>query len=328
MLDGTTAENCKLDLYTESGGVKLVAYLALWRKRPNVENLIMQGCAKLVDDLIDEEQRVVGSRRTIPKLKEIDWKAKRPHQMLRMSKDEWRSWGRNICHQDFGLWVWAQEKGLPVDYEKLQMLKRCTNVSYTLDVVGKADFYKGLNYLHKQRETYIVLRDYWIMAGKLDMDLDDEQVKWPKDLKKAHDKAVERYNVRKDELDNAAFMERLQILSEMEWHNGGILIRPCATAAELRSEGKILHHCVATYADRHKNGQTAIFFIRKEEEPDKPWFTLELDEKNLAVRQNRGLRNCGKTPEVQEFEDRWIAHLKQMQKKRRPRTKKKEDKAA
>ena len=42
-------------------------------------------------------------------------------------------------------------------------------------------------------------------------------------------------------------------------------------------------------------------------EPRKPYYTLELDEKKLTVRQNRGLQNCGKTAAVQAFEDLWIS---------------------
>ena len=57
-------------------------------------------------------------------------------------------------------------------------------------------------------------------------------------------------------------------------------------------------------------GGTAIFFIRRTVEPGKPYYTLELDEKTLTVRQNRGLRNCAKTAAVQAFEDLWISWVR------------------
>ena len=44
-------------------------------------------------------------------------------------------------------------------------------------------------------------------------------------------------------------------------------------------------------------------------EPWTPYYTLELEEKTLTVRQNRGLRNCGKTREVQAFEDLWLSWI-------------------
>ena len=65
-----------------------------------------------------------------------------------------------------------------------------------------------------------------------------------------------------------------------------------------------------TYAERHAEGKTAIFFIRRTVEPGKPYYTLELDEKKLRVRQNRGLRNCGKTEAVQAFEDLWLSWVR------------------
>lgn len=69
----------------------------------------------------------------------------------------------------------------------------------------------------------------------------------------------------------------------------GLMIRPCATHGEIIKEGKILIHCVATYAKSYAEGKTSIFFIRKISEPDIPYYTLEF--KNGKVAQNRGLRN-------------------------------------
>lgn len=37
---------------------------------------------------------------------------------------------------------------------------------------------------------------------------------------------------------------------------------------------------------------------------------MQLDEKTLTVVQNRGLRNCARTPEVQAFENKWLAWVR------------------
>ena len=97
---------------------------------------------------------------------------------------------------------------------------------------------------------------------------------------------------------------------ELAWEKNGIFIRPAETQSELKREGEFLHHCVAGYAERHANGGTAIFFIRRSEEPEVPWYTLELDEKNLTVRQNRGKHNCARTEEITEFENLWLEEIK------------------
>lgn len=86
----------------------------------------------------------------------------------------------------------------------------------------------------------------------------------------------------------------------------GFFIRPAASQKELTDEGNALHHCVSSYGKNHASGKTAIFFIRRKRAPKESYYTLELDEKKLEVRQNRGLRNCPRTPEVQAFEELWI----------------------
>ena len=103
---------------------------------------------------------------------------------------------------------------------------------------------------------------------------------------------------------------RRKVLRKYVFAAGGLLIRPAASQKELTDEGNALHHCVSTYGKRHAGGQTAIFFIRRKSSPGSSYYTLELDEKELIVRQNRGLRNAPRTPEVQAFEDLWLSWVR------------------
>lgn len=56
--------------------------------------------------------------------------------------------------------------------------------------------------------------------------------------------------------------------------------------------------CVGTYVQRVAEGKTKIFFVRKADAPDVPYFTMEYQGK---VVQCRGDHNCGMPPEVQAF---------------------------
>lgn len=327
VLVGTTAENCKLDKYIEAGGDRLVSYLALWRKRPAVENLLMQGCGGLVAELIEKEQTNYAYQRHkgIPKLNCINWKEKKPHRMLSMSKEQFRKFGRALTAEGCKLLRLAKENSVEVQtLDDLKLLQRAGSyytVSEILERVGAKDFWRTVRYLESRGSTFSILRDYWRMAEQLGMDMQNDQVRWPKDLRSAHDKVMERYKARESEILEQSFAKRLAELEKFAWRSGGILIRPCASQEELRQEGKLLRHCVASYAERHAKGETAIFFIRQEKEPDKPWYTLELDEMNLVVRQNRGKCNCAKTPEVQAFQDNWIAWVRAGCKKKTKKTK-------
>lgn len=324
LLEGTTVENCKLDIFIAAGGRYLVSYLAVWRRHPNIENLVMQGWSKLIDDLI-AANRTSGSyystNRGIPQLRSIDWKEKKPHLMLRMTKAEFREYA-GISAEQFKLLAWARGKGIKVScrgdiqtlYQKSGYI--CEQV---LELVGTEEFWKAIRYLGGTGREFYMLRDYWKMAQALDMDLNHAQVRWPKDLRKAHDLVMEQQKEKEDAVLADRFEARAEELACMSWRWDGILIRPCNTEKEMRQEGTALSHCVARYAKDHASGKTAIFFIRKETEPDKSWFTLELDEKTMVVRQNRGKCNCARTPEVTAFEEAWLEHIKQVAAKPRKR---------
>ena len=54
-----------------------------------------------------------------------------------------------------------------------------------------------------------------------------------------------------------------------------VVERPARKLIELIDEGNALNHCVGSYVDSYANGRTDILFLRRAEEPDKPWRTIE-----------------------------------------------------
>ena len=166
---------------------------------------------------------------------------------------------------------------------------------------------KAIRYLARQeKKDAVTLVDYWRLAAANGCDLNDPSVRWPQDLHRAHDRETERQRFNKHQGYEPQFARRTQVLDAYAWEKDGLLIRPARSAEELYREGKALHHCVYSYLESHVKGNTAIFFIRRTEAPEESFFTLELDEINVRVRQNRGLRNCGRTQEVTAFEKAWL----------------------
>lgn len=163
----------------------------------------------------------------------------------------------------------------------------------------------------EDRLNAAVLADYWDMAERAGWDLDDPVVRWPRDLIAAHDRAMEASKAAETKMLRKAFRERAKELAGLTYVSGPLLIRPAANQKELNREGELLIHCVAKYGADMALGKTAIFFIRHTWEPGKPYFTLEYDEEKETVRQNRGRRNCARTPEVEAFEKAWLAWIKE-----------------
>lgn len=338
LLIGSTAENSKLDLYMRAAKEPYpVTYLRLWQRHRNLENLIMQGCGALVGEMIRAEccRYSYERARGVPQLAEINWKEKRPAKMLGLSGEEFR-----FCRA----FKWTTEE--------LQFYRLCRETGIRLRVPEDLDDCKAaglywcrwvieqerapllrtVRYLKRQRTKdrradRHILDDYWRIARGEGYDLADEHVRFPKDLLRAHDRVAEERRVReearqardraeKNEKLREAFAARLEALAPLAWQQGGILIRPCAAPEELDAEGRALSHCVATYKDKHASGKTAIFFVRKASEPDKPWFTLELNLSDFTVLQNRGKCNCARPKAVEAFEAAWLEHIRPMKKKK------------
>ena len=327
ILEGSTAANSKLDLYMSLEGDKRpVTYLRLWLKHPNVENLLVQGAGKFLQDEIDNKMsNYYGEKiKGIPKLDLIDWKQRRPAQMLGLNKDEFR-WFRyqQWSYAELGLYRKFRERVNP-DLEKdIPMFRSGTILSINKLIDEGLPVRRCCRYVEKQGKTVQYLLDYWNMAQGEGIDLSDESLRFPRDLERQHDRVLElraerweRERAKRQEewlreqekVRKARAAKYAKVVAAMAWTAfaaGGILIRPIRDEDELIAEGKALSHCVSTYASRIADGSTMILAIRREAEPDTPWFTLELNPKTLKVEQNHGKKNCAPTEEVNAFVELW-----------------------
>lgn len=177
------------------------------------------------------------------------------------------------------------------------------------------------NYIAKQEKKYPDLKtrieiktllDYWELAKKRDIDLNDRKNRYPQNLVAKHDQLVELIKFEENRELIKKFKARSKTLAPFAFSDEetGLMIIACPNEKEMIKEGDVLKHCVATYAKSHAESRTAIFFIRHKDAPDSPFFTLELDEKTYRVKQNRGKCNCARTPEVTAFEKKWLEYLK------------------
>lgn len=163
-------------------------------------------------------------------------------------------------------------------------------------------------------------KDYLRWCRELKYDLDNMFIYMPNNFKQVHDRVAKEYKdlkdrkaaaekKRRDKLVSKKMQKIKKYMEEIFSKNVGadalnikgkglILIVP-ANSDDIKKEGEALHHCVGTYIERVAKGETAIFFIRKENEPNKPYYTLEW--KDNKVIQCRGMNNCNMTNAVKAF---------------------------
>lgn len=340
ILEGSTAENSKLDLYMKQAKEKYpVTYLRVWQRHRNIENLVVQGCGFLVGELIRSESHRYSYQRArgVPKLEEIRWKEVRPSKMLGLDKEAFQ-FCRDMKWELTTLIFYrnCMENGvklrLPEDLKDCIDAKTwwCNRIlEEGLPMMRCVRYLKKQKVLDKRVDSNI-LDDYWRIARREGYDLEDDHVRFPKNLMREHDRLVQEQRLREEakrrkerEEQNRklkeGFKKRTKELKCFNWTRGSLLIRLCEAPEELDQEGKALNHCVASYKNSHAEGQRVIFFIRKVKEQDKPYFTLELNVKDLLVVQNRGKCNCSRTKQVEEFETAWLEHIRALGKEKKKR---------
>lgn len=200
-------------------------------------------------------------------------------------------------------------------------------------LLKEMSFERFVNYFTKQKAMYAksvalcalttVYRDYISMSKDLEVDLSHKSVRFPKDIKAAHDQILERFNemkaeiqIKKAKTEDKAFRQAIRKVYKekgiSQYSDGELCIVLPMGRSDFIVEGQSLKHCVggSLYSDGHKSGKRMIFFIRKADDPKRPFFTLEMDMKEYSIIQLRGLCNCAPTPDIQKFVKAFLKQIK------------------
>lgn len=133
---------------------------------------------------------------------------------------------------------------------------------------------------------------------------------YPKNLDKAHDELFDKIEIARINKYDEKIKKRYIELKKYIYSNGRFSIIPAESVESLIKESNELHHCVRNYAEFIAEGTSQIYYIRRNNEMDKPFYTLEVQ--NKVVSQVHGSRNSLPVPEIIEFISEWTRknHIK------------------
>jgi len=156
---------------------------------------------------------------------------------------------------------------------------------------------------------YTTFVDYVRMVRLLGMQSNlKPYFKKPEDVFLMHDAILELYNTKQTEIEHREWVNRANEKNWKKWEykSGKFITVAPKEPDELAIEGITLHHCVKSYIGKVAKGITNIMFIRQENEPDKPFFTVEIDNCDV-IQQVHGMSNCcAETVEgLPEFVKEW-----------------------
>ncbi|GHU92986.1 hypothetical protein FACS1894208_01410 [Clostridia bacterium] len=169
---------------------------------------------------------------------------------------------------------------------------------------------KTLEYIARQKKTdknvsWHIYRDYLDECRQLELDLTDKRISRPKNLIEAHSRTSDLVRLKREKIDAEKFAARRAELEKYALVAENLLIRVPEKAEELVIEGAQLKHCVAGYAKRFANGETAILFVRRADKPDEPFYTLELLGGKINQCRTRNNVSYKTDPAVKAFVEQW-----------------------
>lgn len=253
-------------------------YIQIFESRRYIEYLIKRGLINLAADMINHYY--------VLKMGHLEIDGNRINRLKAMNGG-WNTY----------TWLrYEEQKQGRIPQEVLEFLSDAKIVPDDVEKILDAgvSITRMANYLRKQDEgpkkALQFWKDYLSMAAEEGMDINDDIVRMPKDLRTRHDMLVEIRNARKDEerlradrkkyaaLD-ASIASHIREAARYYWQNDEYMIVPAAKCEELMEEGRKLHHCVGsstTYMRNMAEGRSWILFLRKKEDLEKPYYTVEV----------------------------------------------------
>lgn len=288
-------------------------YFAAYSVLPLIESLEKTGKAILVDEIV-KNTGIEGIR----KLRWIDRTAATVSGMLGITRKQYRLLNNPTVEEIRACRVLNQH-GIEADGISIYRI-----VKYTRHHSIEEDLQKILGYMPLRKflrytegkEKYDFRNyyfDYLRMGERLGYDFGNDFVLFPKDIREAHDEAVNILAEEKREKELAAAAEKDEGIRKMEkkirqrftYEDNEYIIRPAKTNQEIVKEGQVQHICVGNgeYREKMEEGKSYILFLRHRDSPDTPFYTVEITPDHEII-QRHGKYNQEK--EEKESVDRFL----------------------
>lgn len=208
--------------------------------------------------------------------------------------------------------------------EELKTIRRFSYYAQDIleEIIDRVSITKALNYLAKQQvlypkeaESHILQwwKDYFNLADELGLKITKSE-KTPKDIKKIHDELLLKAIAIRSKEEKEAFRYAIKTLytRQMNYADEKYCIVLPTCREDFVREGNELHHCVGgqEYFDKHKSGAKMVFFIRRRENIDKPFVTIQVDMKHQKLLQCYGFNDTVPDKEIREFALKFVDRLK------------------
>ena len=309
------------ELYSHNQGyyAHVPDQIYLFRTHPQLEYLIKLHLYRLVWDF----SKIRGSGI-------IDRDKKKPWEALGIDKQQLAMAVRmDISARQLQTMKKANSLGIRMGREMLEWYTLeigpdlLTNILHTGHPEKKMKYMQWLEEEGTRIGDYV---DYLVDIEKLGIPPTDD-VLFPKNFQPAHERLSDQVREKEEKIKKAKVEEKDRMLREMLWElseiyldteaNDYLMVLPTCKE-DFNREGRENHNCVGGhYFEDMLRGDCVILFLRRREEPEQAFCTVEME--GSRVVQCRAIRNSNPPAEVMDFMQRYSREVEKRIRKRKVR---------
>ncbi len=303
VLSGTKYQYSALEIAAEHNLVNPFYYFNAYNDEPKLEILYKVGLYRAAEEITefsaDDARRMM---RNVRSLKDLGIESRaEAAECSALTVEEL------IARKEVKAWkIEEQDRAAAIEFIRKVNARSGTDFYY--DFISRKRWFQ---YYLTQKSVYTEVKDfnadytdYISMCSRCGANLNDTAVKMPHSMKKAHDWAMIEEKVQGKQAYNelvAAVYDSIHTFTE--WNDGKLQVIMPRTAREIVEEGVRQNHCVGRYVERVAAGESVILFIRRIDDPEKNFYTMEIkkDMRRCNIVQVRGEKNAAATDEVNAF---------------------------
>lgn len=297
-------------------------YLAVWKQIPKMEQIWKAGLSRLTAECFhfcDDVQKVVLHPDEPGLIRALGLDSAKFRRLRQLDGDT-----------ETLAWLQLEKRtGQRITDDMLRWSKKeQISAKDLVFIADRMSLVQIKNYLERQKEYFdgscqqalTTWQDYLAMAERLHYDTSDEIVYRVRKLRQRHDELVlqsEAGSLEEQASKMAAKYPHVnaicvELQEKYAYSDDDYTVLAPQDIFEIIKEGRMLHHCVGNdgagerYYDRMERRESFIMFLRRTEEPNDPYYTLEI-EPDGTVRQKRTLfdRQYEDIEQATEFLIKW-----------------------
>lgn len=279
-------------------------YMEKAATRMYIEQLYKGGLKQLAEDELKNYNGLHG----------INKKKTELVKMLGINKQQLR-WLRTEKEQSLALYILQKANQKKINVNETGFKALCT-----ADSIWQAETFlmlknirpeKALAYIESQKATLGDFLDHMELMKKLKIEMKKNNI-YPQNFQRTHQDEIEEDILRNDKeigkVQQAAFKETYAVWEKLA--KTGVTLEDSEykivfpkDCLDIKLEGRVLSHCVGTYALRAARGETVILFMRKKEDVEKRLYTMEYNHGKLI--QIRGYKNHDPEKKARELAEKF-----------------------